>query len=168
MGFGFCCGFFGFFYMEIVQEWFECEYDLDLIVIVLLVIYKVNMIDGLEVMVDNFVMFFDLQKCELIEEFYVCMEIYVLNEYNGVLMGLCQEWCGDYIDMKYIIIDWVMLIYELLLVEVVIDFFDQMKMCIQGYVLMEYSLIGYCKNQLVCLDVLINGECVDVFIMIVY
>ena len=59
------------------------------------------------------------------------------------------------------------LIYELL-AEVVTDFFDQMKTRTQGYASMEYSLIGYRKNQLVRLDVLINGERADALTTIVH
>ena len=113
--------------MEIVQERLEREYDLDLIVTAPSVIYKVNMIDGSEVMVDNPATLPDPQKRESIEEPYVRMEIYAPNDYNGALMGLCQERRGDYIDMKYITTDRVTLIYELPLAEVVTDFFDQMK-----------------------------------------
>ena len=140
-----------------MQERLEREYDLDLIVTAPSVIYKVNMIDGSEVMVDNPATLPDPQKRESIEEPYVRMEIYAPNDYNGALMGLCQERRGDYIDMKYITTDRVTLIYELPLAEVVTDFFDQMKTRTQGYASMEYSLIGYRKNQLVRLDVLING-----------
>ena len=86
------------------------------------------------------------------------MEIFAPNDYNGALMGLCQERRGDYLDMKYITKDRVTLIYELPLAEVVTDFFDQMKTRTQGYASMEYHLIGYRRNQLVRLDVLINGD----------
>ena len=168
MGFGFRCGFLGLLHMEIVQERLEREYDLDLIVTAPSVIYKVNMIDGSEVMVDNPATLPDPQKRESIEEPYVRMEIYAPNDYNGALMGLCQERRGDYIDMKYITTDRVTLIYELPLAEVVTDFFDQMKTRTQGYASMEYSLIGYRKNQLVRLDVLINGERADALTTIVH
>ena len=83
-------------------------------------------------------------------------------------MGLCQERRGEYIDMKYITTDRVTLIYELPLAEVVTDFFDQMKTRTQGYASMEYQLIGYRKNQLVRLNVLINGERADALTTIVH
>ena len=168
MGFGFRCGFLGLLHMEIVQERLEREYDLDLIVTAPSVIYKVNMIDGSEIMVDNPATLPDPQKRESIEEPYVKMEIYTPNNYNGALMGLCQERRGEYIDMKYITTDRVTLIYELPLAEVVTDFFDQMKTRTQGYASMEYQLIGYRKNQLVRLDVLINGERADALTTIVH
>ncbi|HJN33014.1 MAG TPA: translation elongation factor 4 [Prochlorococcus sp.] len=161
MGFGFRCGFLGLLHMEIVQERLEREYDLDLIVTAPSVIYKVNMIDGEMLMVDNPATLPDPQKRESIEEPYVRMEIYAPNEYNGTLMGLCQERRGEYIDMKYITTERVTLIYELPLAEVVTDFFDQMKSRTKGYASMEYHLIGYRRNDLVRLDVLINAEKAD-------
>ncbi len=161
MGFGFRCGFLGLLHMEIVQERLEREYDLDLIVTAPSVIYKVNMIDGQMLMVDNPATLPDPQKRESIEEPYVRMEIYAPNEYNGTLMGLCQERRGEYIDMKYLTTERVTLIYELPLAEVVTDFFDQMKSRTKGYASMEYHLIGYRRNDLVRLDVLINAEKAD-------
>ena len=168
MGFGFRCGFLGLLHMEIVQERLEREYDLDLIVTAPSVIYKVNMINGEELMIDNPATLPDPQKRESIEEPYVRMEIYAPNEYNGTLMGLCQERRGDYIDMKYITTERVTLIYELPLAEVVTDFFDQMKSRTKGYASMEYHLIGYRRNDLVRLDVLINAEKADPLTTIVH
>ena len=168
MGFGFRCGFLGLLHMEIVQERLEREYDLDLIVTAPSVIYKVNMINGEKLMIDNPATLPDPQKRESIEEPYVRMEIYAPNEYNGTLMGLCQERRGDFIDMKYITTERVTLIYELPLAEVVTDFFDQMKSRTKGYASMEYHLIGYRRNDLVRLDVLINAEKADPLTTIVH
>ena len=168
MGFGFRCGFLGLLHMEIVQERLEREYDLDLIVTAPSVIYKVKMIDGEVRMIDNPATLPDPQKRETIEEPYVRMEIYAPNEYNGTLMGLCQDRRGDFIDMKYITTDRVTLIYEIPLAEVVTDFFDQMKSRTKGYASMEYHLIGYRENDLVRLDVLINSERADPLTTIVH
>ena len=168
MGFGFRCGFLGLLHMEIVQERLEREYDLDLIVTAPSVIYKVKMIDGEIMMIDNPATLPDPQKRENIEEPYVRMEIYAPNDYNGTLMGLCQDRRGDFIDMKYITTDRVTLIYEIPLAEVVTDFFDQMKSRTKGYASMEYHLIGYRENDLVRLDVLINSERADPLTTIVH
>ena len=168
MGFGFRCGFLGLLHMEIVQERLEREYDLDLIVTAPSVIYQVKMIDGEVRMIDNPATLPDPQKRETIEEPYVRMEIYAPNDYNGTLMGLCQDRRGDFIDMKYITTDRVTLIYEIPLAEVVTDFFDQMKSRTKGYASMEYHLIGYRENDLVRLDVLINSERADPLTTIVH
>ena len=168
MGFGFRCGFLGLLHMEIVQERLEREYDLDLIVTAPSVIYKVNMVDGSSVMVDNPATLPEPQARESIEEPYVKMEIYAPNSFNGTLMELCQERRGIFIDMKYITTDRVTLQYELPLAEVVTDFFDQMKSRTKGYASMEYSLIGYRQNVLVRLDVLINGDKADPLTTIVH
>ena len=168
MGFGFRCGFLGLLHMEIVQERLEREYDLDLIVTAPSVIYKVNLNEGKEVFIDNPSTIPDPQLRESIEEPYVKMEIYAPNEFNGTLMGLCQERRGVFLDMKYITTDRVTLIYEIPLAEVVTDFFDQMKSRTQGYASMEYHLIGYKKNDLVRLDVLINSERADPLTSIVH
>ena len=168
LGFGFRCGFLGLLHMEIVQERLEREYDLDLIVTAPSVIYKVKMIDGEVKMIDNPATLPDPQKRESIEEPYVRMEIYTPNDYNGTLMGLCQDRRGDFIDMKYITTDRVTLIYEIPLAEVVTDFFDQMKSRTKGYASMEYHLIGYRENDLVRLDVLINSERADPLTTIVH
>ena len=168
MGFGFRCGFLGLLHMEIVQERLEREYDLDLIVTAPSVIYQVNMMDGSTIMVDNPATLPDPQKRESIEEPYVKLEIYTPNTYNGALMELCQERRGEFIDMKYITTGRVTLHYEMPLAEVVTDFFDQMKSRTKGYASMEYQLIGYRKNELVRLDVLINGEKADPLTTIVH
>ncbi len=168
MGFGFRCGFLGLLHMEIVQERLEREYDLDLIVTAPSVIYQVNMTSGEILMIDNPATLPEPQQRESIEEPYVRIEIYAPNEYNGTLMGLCQERRGDFVDMKYITTDRVTLIYEIPLAEVVTDFFDQMKSRTKGYASMEYHLIGYRRNDLVRLDVLINSERADPLTTIVH
>ncbi len=168
MGFGFRCGFLGLLHMEIVQERLEREYDLDLIVTAPSVIYGVNLLDGKNIMIDNPSTLPEPQLRESIEEPYVKLEIYTPNDFNGTLMSLCQDRRGEFVDMKYITTDRVTLIYEVPLAEVVTDFFDQMKSRSKGYASMEYSLIGYRKNDLVRLDVLINSEKADPLTTIVH
>ena len=146
MGFGFRCGFLGLLHMEIVQERLEREYDLDLIVTAPSVIYKVNMIDGSEEMVDNPATL-PIRRNATRSKSPMCAWRSMHRMTTTVPDGLCQERRGEYIDMKYITTDRVTLIYELPLAEVVTDFFDQMKTRTQGYASMEYSLIGIARTS---------------------
>lgn len=168
MGFGFRCGFLGLLHMEIVQERLEREYDLDLITTAPSVIYKVRLLDGTEVYIDNPSHLPDPQKREAIEEPYVQVDMITPEEFVGALMDLSQTRRGVFKDMKYLTQGRTTLTYELPLAEVVTDFFDQMKSRSRGYASMEYHLIGYRENPLVKLDILINGDPVDPLATIVH
>jgi elongation factor 4 len=153
MGFGFRCGFLGLLHMEIVQERLEREYNLDLITTAPSVIYKVTLIDGTVVEIDNPSTLPDPQARERIEEPYVRVDMITPEEFVGALMELCQSRRGDFKDMKYLAQGRTSLTYELPLAEVVTDFFDQLKSRSRGYASMEYHLIDYRENALVKLDV---------------
>ncbi len=168
MGFGFRCGFLGLLHMEIVQERLEREYDLDLITTAPSVVYRVTDNLGEESYIDNPSTLPDPNHRQKIEEPYVKLEMITPEEYVGTLMELCQNRRGEFKDMKYLTKGRTTLIYELPLAEVVTDFFDRMKSNTRGYASMEYQLIGYRENQLVKLDLLINGDPVDALAMIVH
>jgi GTP-binding protein LepA len=168
MGFGFRCGFLGLLHMEIVQERLEREYNLDLITTAPSVVYRVTTLEGEVVEIDNPSLLPPPQKREKIEEPYIQVEIITLETYVGTLMELCQSRRGVFKDMRYFTTTRTALIYELPLAEVVTDFFDQLKSRSRGYASMEYQLIGYRENQLVKLDILVNGDGVDALSTIVH
>jgi GTP-binding protein LepA len=168
MGFGFRCGFLGLLHMEIVQERLEREYDLDLITTAPSVVYRVTTVKGEVIMLDNPSHLPEAQHREAIEEPYVQVDMITPETYVGTLMELCQQRRGVFKDMKYLTPGRTTLVYELPLAEVVTDFFDQMKSRSRGYASMEYQLIGYRENNLVKLDILINGEPVDPLATIVH
>ena len=168
MGFGFRCGFLGLLHMEIVQERLEREYNLDLITTAPSVIYRVTTNDGELVEIDNPSQLPDPQAREKIEEPYVQIDMITPETYVGALMELCQSRRGVFKDMRYFTQSRTSLIYELPLAEVVTDFFDQLKSRSRGYASMEYQLIGYRSDDLVRLDILVNGDGVDSLAMIVH
>jgi GTP-binding protein LepA len=168
MGFGFRCGFLGLLHMEIVQERLEREYDLDLITTAPSVIYKVQLLDGTEIEIDNPSTLPSPQERESIAEPYVRVEMLTPEEFVGALMELCQSRRGEFKDMKYLAQSRTSLVYELPLAEVVTDFFNQLKSRSRGYASMEYHLIDYRVNNLVRLDILINGEPADPLANIVH
>jgi len=168
MGFGFRCGFLGLLHMEIVQERLEREYDLDLITTAPSVIYKAVLLDGEELYIDNPSNLPVPQARDHIEEPYVRLDIITPEGYVGALMELCQTRRGTFKDMKYLTPERTTLIYEMPLAEVVTDFFDQMKSRTKGYASMEYQFLGYRTNDLVRMDILINGDAVDPLASIVH
>jgi GTP-binding protein LepA len=168
MGFGFRCGFLGLLHMEIVQERLEREYNLDLITTAPSVIYRVTTIKGEVLLIDNPARLPDVQQREMMEEPYVKLDIITPETYVGTLMELCQQRRGVFKDMKYLTPGRTTLMYEMPLAEVVTDFFDQMKSRSRGYASMEYQLIGFRENNLVKLDILINGDPVDPLATIVH
>ena len=58
--------------------------------------------------------------------------------------------------------------YELPLNEVIYDFFNALKSKTRGYASLDYELKGYRQSELAKLDILINGELVDAFSIIVH
>jgi GTP-binding protein LepA len=168
MGFGFRCGFLGLLHMEIVQERLEREYDLDLITTAPSVVYRVTLIDGEVMEIDNPSQLPPPQQRIKIEEPYIKVEMITPETYVGALMDLCQTRRGVFIDMKYFTQSRTSLVYELPLAEVVTDFFDQLKSRSRGYASMEYHLIGYRENELVKLDILVNKDPVDALSTIVH
>jgi GTP-binding protein LepA len=168
MGFGFRCGFLGLLHMEIVQERLEREYNLDLITTAPSVIYRITTIKGEVLMIDNPARLPDIQQREMMEEPYVQLDVITPETYVGTLMELCQQRRGIFKDMKYLTPSRTTMIYEMPLAEVVTDFFDLMKSRSRGYASMEYKLIGYRENNLVKLDIMINGDPVDPLATIVH
>lgn len=158
MGFGFRCGFLGLLHMEVVQERLEREYDLDLITTAPSVVYHVYMANGDMLTVANPAELPDAAGRDRIEEPFVKLELFTPKEYVGSLMELATQRRGEYIDMTFLSQDRTCLRYDIPLGEVVTDFFDQLKSRSKGYASMEYKFNEYRENDLVRLDVMINGE----------
>ncbi|MGI6324421.1 MAG: translation elongation factor 4 [Bacilli bacterium] len=168
LGFGFRCGFLGLLHMEIIQERIEREYNIDLIATSPNVIYDVTLTDGSEILIDSPSKLPDRQKIANIKEPYIRTNILVPNEYIGPIMELCQSKRGNYLNMEYLGSNRVNIHYEIPLSEIVYDFFDKLKSYTKGYASFDYDLIGYKENDLVKMDILINGELVDALSTIVH
>ncbi|HMB18772.1 MAG TPA: translation elongation factor 4 [Gaiellaceae bacterium] len=166
LGFGFRCGFLGLLHMEIVRERLEREFDLDLLVTAPNVAYRVLTKDGQEVEVHNPAEM--PAEIERVEEPYIRASIIVPKEYVGPVMELCTERRGRFDHMEYLSEERAVLIYELPLSEVVVDFYDQLKSRTRGYASFDYDVIGFRDGDLVRLDVLIAGESVDALSLILH
>jgi len=168
LGFGFRCGFLGLLHMEIVQERLEREFDLDLITTAPSVRYHVHLTDGSESAVDNPSKLPPLQKIAKIEEPIIEATILTRTDFVGGLIKLCEERRGLQQKLEYVSQDRVMLIYELPLNEVVLDFYDKLKSLSKGYASFDYHMKHYIESDLVKMDILVNAEPVDALSLLVH
>ena len=166
LGFGFRCGFLGLLHMEIVRERLEREFDLDLLVTAPTVAYRVRTKAGQEIEVHNPAEM--PPEIETIEEPYIKASVIVPREYVGAVMELCIDRRATFDHMEYLSEQRVLLLYELPLAEVVIDFYDQLKSRTRGYASFDYDLAGFREGELVRVDVLIGGETVDALSLIAH
>jgi GTP-binding protein LepA len=168
LGFGFRCGFLGLLHLEIVQERLEREFQIDLITTAPGVRYRVTTTSGEVIKVDNPQKFPEPSSIGQIEEPIIDATVISREEYLGEILKLLEEKRGIQKKFEYIGSGRVLLLYELPLNEIVMDFYDRLKSASRGYASLDYHLSGHRISPMVKLDVLVAGEPVDALSMIVH
>jgi GTP-binding protein LepA len=168
LGFGFRCGFLGLLHMEIVQERLEREYELDLVTTVPSVEYRVYLTDGEMKLIENPSLMPPSTVIDNVEEPYVKARIMAPADYIGPIMTLGTERRGVYKNMTYLDQTRVEFDWEFPLAEIILDFFDRLKTISRGYASLDYEMLEYRVSDLVKLDMLINGDPVDAFSVIIH
>jgi GTP-binding protein LepA len=168
LGFGFRCGFLGLLHLEIVQERLEREFQIDLITTAPGVRYDITTTGGEVIQVDNPQKFPDPANIKQVEEPTIDATVITREEYIGEILKLLEEKRGVQKKFEYIGSGRVLLLYELPLNEIVLDFYDRLKSASRGYASLDYHLAGHRVSPMVKLDVLVAGEPVDALSMIVH
>ena len=168
LGFGFRCGFLGLLHMEIIQERLEREFNLELITTAPGVRYRVTTTDGVVAEIDSPSKMPDTGRITKIEEPFIEATILTNDAFLGGILPLLDEKRGIQKKFEYVTTDRVMLVYELPLNEIVLDFYDRLKSVSKGYASLDYHLSGYQVSKLVKLDVLVSGEPVDALSLIMH
>jgi GTP-binding protein LepA len=168
LGFGFRCGFLGLLHLEIVQERLEREFQIDLITTAPGVRYRVTTTADELIEIDNPQKFPEPSSIKQVEEPIIDATIITREEYIGEILKLLEEKRGVQKKFEYIGTGRVLLLYELPLNEIVLDFYDRLKSASRGYASLDYHLSGYRVSPMVKLDVLVAGEPVDALSMIVH
>ena len=168
LGFGFRCGFLGLLHMEIICERIDREFNLNVITTSPSVIYHITKTDGTKLELYNPADMPPVQEISYMEEPIVKASIMLPKDYVGNIMQLCQDRRGVYKDMKYMDDTRVILEYDMPLNEIIYDFFDALKSRSKGYASLDYEITGYQRSELVKLDILLNGDLVDAFSLIVH
>ncbi len=168
LGFGFRCGFLGLLHLEIIQERLEREFQIDLITTAPGVRYRITTTGGEVIEVDNPQKFPEPSSIQQIEEPIIDATVITREEYIGEILKLVEEKRGIQKKFEYIGGGRVLLLYELPLNEIVLDFYDRLKSASRGYASLDYHLSGHRVSPMVKLDVLVAGEPVDALSMIVH
>ncbi len=168
LGFGFRAGFLGLLHLEIVQERLEREFQIDLITTAPGVRYRVTIGNGSVIEVDSPTRWPDPSEIVKIEEPIIDATVITHEEYIGEILKLLEEKRGNQKKFEHIGGGRVMLLYELPLNEIVLDFYDRLKSASRGYASLDYHLSGYRASSMVKLDVLVAGEPVDALSIIVH
>ncbi len=168
LGFGFRCGFLGLLHMEIIQERLEREFSVDMITTVPNVEYHVLLTDGTELHVESPTALPDPGSVATIAEPIVLARILCPSEYIGNVQKLCHDRRGIFRDMSYLDPQRVELDFELPLSEIVLDFYDRLKSSTRGYAALDYEFLEMRSGALVRLDILVNGDPVDAFSVIIH
>jgi GTP-binding protein LepA len=168
LGFGFRCGFLGLLHLEIVQERLEREFEINLITTAPGVRYRITKSDGDVIEVESPTKFPNPTEIKQIEEPIIDATVITREEYVGEILKLLEEKRGSQKKFEHIGTGRVMLLYELPLNEIVLDFYDRLKSASRGYASLDYHFSGYRVSPMVKLDVLVAGEPVDALTIIVH
>ena len=171
LGLGYRVGFLGLLHMEIIQERLEREYDLDLITTAPSVVYRVHPKPGSK----KYTEVFDIRspselpppgEVDFLEEPISRVTMHCPEQHIGAVIKLCEDRRGKQVGFDYPAPGRVVLSYDIPYGEVVFDFFDRLKSVSRGYASMDYEVTGYERDDLVKVDVLLNGEVIDALSMI--
>jgi GTP-binding protein LepA len=168
LGFGFRCGFLGLLHMEIIQERLEREFNIDLITTAPGVRYRVTLSNDEVIMVESPTKFPNPSETKQIEEPIIDATVITREEYIGEILKLLEEKRGTQKKFEYLTGGRVMILYELPLNEIVLDFYDRLKSASRGYASLDYHLAGYRVSPMVKLDIMVAGESVDALSIIVH
>ncbi|MDO8688695.1 MAG: translation elongation factor 4 [Dehalococcoidia bacterium] len=168
LGFGFRCGFLGTLHMEIVQERLEREYELELIATTPSVAYHVTRTNGTMLVVDNPSLLPSPNEMIDVQEPWMSITIHP-SRYIGPVMDMLSERRAEFVRMDYLDVkeaahpdrQRVMLVYNIPMSEILVEFHDQLKSISQGFASLDYAFLEYRAAPLVRLDILVNEKPVD-------
>lgn len=164
LGRGFRCGFLGLLHLEIIQARLEREFDLVPTITTPSVVYEMKLRgETAHVPLYSPVDLPDPAGIEMMYEPYVSLSIVTPSEYLGGVMQLAQSIRADYKNTEYLDEERVLLSFEAPLMDVIVNFHDDLKSASSGYASMNYELIGYRESDVIKLDILVANEAVDAF-----
>ena len=167
LGHGFRCGFLGLLHMEIIRERLLREYNLDFLMTIPSVTYKIETKNNklLEIKSPK-----DLPEQTQIKNFLepiAEIKIITPSGYLGSIIELCINKRGKQKNLQYRT-NSVEIIFEIPLSEIIYDFFDKLKSLTKGYASYDYTIIDYKESNMIRLDIHVNKKKVDALSQIMH
>jgi len=168
LGFGFRCGFLGLLHMEIIQQRLEREHDMDMIQTAPSVTYKIKKADGEEMMIRSPGQLPPQDHYEELLEPIARVSMLVPTEYLGNLMQISVDHRGTFVRQDHLSPTRVQVDFDMPMAEIIFDFYDKLKSATRGYGTLNYEVTGFHADDLVKLQILVNGDEVDALSCIVH
>ncbi|MFA6384431.1 MAG: translation elongation factor 4 [Candidatus Omnitrophota bacterium] len=162
-GTGFRCGFLGLLHMEIVQERLEREYDLNLILTVPNVVYRIKMTSGEIIDCDNPAKYPSPAEIQESYEPYVTLMIIIPLESIEAVIEMVKGRRGVFNSQEHLGKSRIKLSFDIPLSEIIVDFYDRVKSLTRGYGSIDYEFKDYFPTRLVKLDIMFNSKVCDAF-----
>jgi len=167
-GAGFRCGFLGLLHMEIMQERLQREYDLNLILTVPNVVYKIKKSDDSLIEVDTPAKLPAEGEIKEALEPYVSLLMIVPIETIEPVCDLAKSRRGIFNAKEFLSEDRIKITFDIPLSEIIVDFYDRLKSITKGYGSLDYEFNDYFPTELVKLEVALNGAVCDAFSSLLY
>ena len=167
LGRGFRCGFLGMLHLEIIAERLNREFDLELIITMPSITYKVIVKNGKEETIYSPHLFPDDGNVLKVFEPWVNVKIITPSRYTSSLMPFLYEHEGiikstDNFGDNRGTID-----LEMPLRELMRNFFDDMKSITSGYASISYEIGEYKEADVVRMDIIVANEVMPAFCRVV-
>lgn len=167
LGRGFRCGFLGMLHLEIITERLNREFDIQIIVTMPSITYKVVLRNNQEEIIYSPHLFPDDGNLLKVFEPWINVKIIVPSSYLSALMPFIYDHEGivsateDFGDNRSSVD------LEMPLRELMRNFFDDLKSLTSGYASISYELGDYRVADVVRLDILVAGEPVVAFTRVI-
>ena len=168
LGFGFRCGFLGLLHLEVVQERLRREYNLELVVTVPSVAYRIKLKNGSQIEIKSPQ---ELPREETIEKVFepiMTVDIFSPKDYLGSIMQLVSQKRGIYLNTEYLDENIAVLHYHVPLTALLVDFYDKLKSVSSGYASLNYDFLKYEPTDIIRLDILVAEEKIEALSTIIY
>ncbi len=197
LGFGYRCGFLGLLHMDIIQERLEREGGVEVVQTAPTVSYQIVCRAGtddivspagqvLKKVTEDMPHYAPVPAGHVLLEVHnpaelpnpsmivemrepICrLELMIPKDKIGDIMKLVLDRRGVYKNQSFVSTARDLLQFEIPLAEIIYDFFDKMKGLTSGYGTMDYEVVAYRTDNLVKMDIMVNGEPVEALATIVH